>query len=542
MSDLIPSADFDFWKFLRQPVSIAPFARPGSSPTFATSTGDPVCSGDALACNANNSYIPSHYTPESNSSFVEMVHMYPDYTYAFYPRLIDGLKLNMTIKYMGEAYDDYLADSIAKKLPLIAYYWKPTVFTSVYNLTRIMFPDDVHGKFPSFQDNRSYPVNFDIPTDIILKSVSNKFASDFDEIVNLIVKLKITDEQIEGILRDFATDGSYPKVVCNWLKANTDLVRSWIPSPPRAFVPCLPDQVRRVVNGLSTCLTNAPYRPNNSLRMAFVALVAVCSAACLGLTVAMVVYIKKKIFKAASPRFLALIVAGANISFVSIWVFSKTPISDSSCIAFAWLKYLGFAVVFGSLIVKTYRIHIIFKAEGGKQNLSDGILFAYFVVIVTIWLAILIIWTVIPSQKPFVDVIESYKFEESGKSVSALERTPFCNFTSYNYVGLAAMVITLAVGVFLTYSVRNTPGAFNESKWMAFAIYNHVVIGIALNAISNFAVKDPGDQAVDTFQPSSRSHSIDTPSSIGRRSTKVMSPSAKQTIRSQNMAPDQTQL
>ncbi|KAJ3192884.1 hypothetical protein HDU67_005329, partial [Dinochytrium kinnereticum] len=60
-----------------------------------------------------------------------------------------------------------------------------------------------------------------------------------------------------------------------------------------------------------------------------------------------------------------------------------------------------------------------------------------------------------------------------------------------NYVCLGAMVLTLAGGVWLTYTVRNTPSSFNESKWIAIAIYNWVVIGIVLNAISNFAVKDP---------------------------------------------------
>ncbi|KAJ3322441.1 hypothetical protein HDU76_013876, partial [Blyttiomyces sp. JEL0837] len=54
-----------------------------------------------------------------------------------------------------------------------------------------------------------------------------------------------------------------------------------------------------------------------------------------------------------------------------------------------------------------------------------------------------------------------------------------------------AMVITLAFGVMLTYAVRNTPSAFNESKWIAMALYNWVVIGIVLNAIANFAVTDP---------------------------------------------------
>ncbi|KAJ3101195.1 Gamma-aminobutyric acid type B receptor subunit 2, partial [Phlyctochytrium planicorne] len=233
------------------------------------------------------------------------------------------------------------------------------------------------------------------------------------------------------------------------------------------------------------------YQAKMPLRYAFDGLVALCSAISLALAGAMMFYIKQRIFKASSPIFLALIVVGANISFVSVWLFSQYPMTSSSCIIYGWLKYVGFAFVFGSLIVKTYRIFVIFTTKKkGKQNLSDPVLLTYFGVLVAIWVAILLVWTIVPSQRPFLDAEVRYKLDSDG-AVASVEVTPFCNFTSYNYVCLAAMVLTLVYGVFLAYSVRNTPGAFNESKWIAYSIYNWVVIGIVLNAIANFAVSNP---------------------------------------------------
>ncbi|KAJ3106727.1 hypothetical protein HDU97_005653 [Phlyctochytrium planicorne] len=233
------------------------------------------------------------------------------------------------------------------------------------------------------------------------------------------------------------------------------------------------------------------YQAKMSLRYAFDAIVALCCAVSLALAGAMTVYLKQRIFKASSPIFLGLIVVGANVSFISIWLYSQYPLSNSSCILYGWLKYLGFAVVFGSLIVKTYRIFVIFTTKNkNKQNLSDGVLMGYFLVLIAIWVIILLVWTVVPTQRPFLDSEIRYRLADDG-SVSTMDVTPFCNFTSYNYVCLAAMVLTLVYGVFLTYSVRNTPGAFNESKWMAYGIYNWVVIGIVLNAIANFAVSNP---------------------------------------------------
>ncbi|KAJ3106383.1 hypothetical protein HDU97_006368 [Phlyctochytrium planicorne] len=252
-----------------------------------------------------------------------------------------------------------------------------------------------------------------------------------------------------------------------------------------------------VFSGNKTSAPQPPPVPTNqyqakmSLRYAFDGIVAFCSFISLALAGAMIVYLKQKIFKASSPVFLALILLGANISFISIYLLSQYPMTSSSCITYGWLKYLGFAVVFGSLIVKTYRIFVIFTTKKkGKQNLSDGILMSYFLVLLTIWVIILLIWTIVPSQRPFLDSDVRYKLDDFG-AVASVEVMPYCNFTSFNYVCLAAMVITLAVGVFLTYAVRDTPGAFNESQWMAYAIYNWVVIGIVLNAIANFAVSNP---------------------------------------------------
>ncbi|KAJ3212707.1 hypothetical protein HDU67_003663 [Dinochytrium kinnereticum] len=217
------------------------------------------------------------------------------------------------------------------------------------------------------------------------------------------------------------------------------------------------------------------FKANMQLRYAFNGIVAICSFMSLALGGAMVFFIKQKIFKASSPIFLTM----------------YYPITASSCITYAWLKYLGFAVVFGSLIVKTYRIFVIFTSKRkAKQKLSDGIMMAYFLVLLSIWVVLLIIWTLVPTQRPYLEFDRRFNIDEFGL-VASVEETPHCEFGGFNYVCLAAMVLTLALGVFLTYSVRATPGAFNESQWMAYAIYNWVVIGIVLNAIANFAVTNP---------------------------------------------------
>ncbi|KAJ3411452.1 hypothetical protein HDV05_002187 [Chytridiales sp. JEL 0842] len=266
----------------------------------------------------------------------------------------------------------------------------------------------------------------------------------------------------------------------------------------QAFIPQLPDgRNNYFFLGNATAPPPPPvipvfqYQAKMSLRYAIDALVGVCSLFTLLVAVYMILNINFKIFKASAPRFLALILLGTNISFISIWIYSQYPMDDKLCVTYGWLKYMGFAVVFGALIVKTYRISAIFTQKKNKQrNLNDGMMFIYFLIFMAVWVAILVVWTAVPSLTPKL-VIDSIPEVAKNGTLLSYNTTPRCEFTAYNYVCLGAMVITLAIGVVITYQIRNTPSAFNESKYIAMATYNWVVIGVVLNAISNFAVKDP---------------------------------------------------
>ncbi|KAJ3398837.1 hypothetical protein HDV05_002223, partial [Chytridiales sp. JEL 0842] len=170
---------------------------------------------------------------------------------------------------------------------------------------------------------------------------------------------------------------------------------------------------------------------NMPLRYALDAIVGLCSLFSLVIAVYMFMNMEFKIFKASSPRFLGLILLGVNISFVSIWLFSKYPMDDSACVIYGWLKYMGFAVVFGALIVKTYRISAIFtQKKSKKRNLNDTMMFVYFLVIIAIWVAILVVWTSIGSQRPKL-VIDSIPEVAANGTLIAFNTTPRCDFNAY---------------------------------------------------------------------------------------------------------------
>ncbi|KAJ3316968.1 hypothetical protein HDU76_001436, partial [Blyttiomyces sp. JEL0837] len=182
------------------------------------------------------------------------------------------------------------------------------------------------------------------------------------------------------------------------------------------------------------------FSANVTTRYVFDGIVGICSMFTLALWIYMLVNKDLKIFKASSPKFLT--------------VKSKS------------------------------------KSINVAKHLNDTVLFGVLIVFLGLWAVLLVIWTVIPSQRPKL-VVDSVASVAKNGTILSFTETPHCEFGGYNYVCLAAMVITLAFGVMLTYSVRNTPSAFNESKWIAMALYNWVVIGIVLNAITNFVLRDP---------------------------------------------------
>ncbi|KAI8848170.1 7 transmembrane sweet-taste receptor of 3 GCPR-domain-containing protein, partial [Chytridium lagenaria] len=176
------------------------------------------------------------------------------------------------------------------------------------------------------------------------------------------------------------------------------------------------------------------------------------------------------------------------------------------CVLFSWLKYLGFSLVFGSLIIKTFRISIIFNQKQGKKasdvKINDSFLLLYLGAFLGIWVALLLAWTFIPGQRPRLKVGQVANVGEDGTFESILQ-TPICDFNAFKTCanisllvlnqlwGMTVMVLTLISGIFITFRVKDTPSAFNESKWIAYALYNWVVIGVVLSGVSNFAVKDP---------------------------------------------------
>lgn len=86
------------------------------------------------------------------------------------------------------------------------------------------------------------------------------------------------------------------------------------------------------------------------------------------------VYRDSKAVKAASPLFLIFILLGVTLSCISVFFWSGKP-TTSNCMTRTWLGGIGFIFIFGSLIVKTWRISRIFSSQKVKSlRVPDSLL------------------------------------------------------------------------------------------------------------------------------------------------------------------------
>lgn len=216
---------------------------------------------------------------------------------------------------------------------------------------------------------------------------------------------------------------------------------------------------------------------NVSTALRLVMLVATSALAFAALVLACVVirYRYAAIIRAASFEFCILIFAGSFLAYGGVWAMfapAKPGQDATSCVAQIWLPQLGFAMIFAPLFLKTYRLSRIFTQEKLMAvSLPNCYLFGFLVAIMAVVVTWLALWTTLGQPEPTV-------------SVSADGLSQFTKCRSKEAFWSIAMILmdgfALLYGVLLCYQVRNTPTTFNESRWIAYSLYNTAFCGLII--------------------------------------------------------------
>ncbi|XP_063616366.1 metabotropic glycine receptor isoform X2 [Cydia splendana] len=187
-----------------------------------------------------------------------------------------------------------------------------------------------------------------------------------------------------------------------------------------------------------------------------------------------------RVVRAASPALLRVIVLGAFLIYCTTLVMYGRP-TVFTCTARVWLREVGFCLTYGALMLKTWRISVIFQVRSAKAvKISDMYLLRRIGIIVGVACVLLAIRTLVAPPAVIV-----------GRTKEDL-KAYLCNTDWWDHSFTTLEVIFLMWGIRLCIMVRKAPSEFNESRFISMAIYNEFLLSVFLN-ISMLFLQSPAN-------------------------------------------------
>jgi len=177
----------------------------------------------------------------------------------------------------------------------------------------------------------------------------------------------------------------------------------------------------------------------------------------------------------SSPLFLITMLIGIMLAFVSILTFIGKP-TKFICILRPYILVLTFGLTFFSLLLKTFRIKVIFDKI--NFQVKDSNLIMYLCILLGFELILVTIWSAAAGMEPDIKIFTRSMHYYVCKNGSALG----------TYIQNSLIVINglaLVYGCYLAYKVKNVYSEYNESKVIGLSIYGIVICMIILMFIVN---------------------------------------------------------
>ncbi|XP_066503153.1 metabotropic glycine receptor [Hoplias malabaricus] len=175
--------------------------------------------------------------------------------------------------------------------------------------------------------------------------------------------------------------------------------------------------------------------------------------------------------RASGLMLLEMILFGSLLLYFPVFILYFKP-STFRCILLRWVRLLGFAIVYGTLMLKMYRVLRVFLSRTAQRvpyMSSITVLKMLGVMVLTVsWF--LCAWTMGVLQNRDRNVpllITSTTSNGQGFSVCDLDR--------WDYMMAVAELLFLCWGSFLCNAVKAVPSAFHEPRYMGIAIHNELI-------------------------------------------------------------------
>ncbi|XP_037666280.1 probable G-protein coupled receptor 179 [Choloepus didactylus] len=181
---------------------------------------------------------------------------------------------------------------------------------------------------------------------------------------------------------------------------------------------------------------------------------------------------QSKRIRASGVVLLEIILFGSLLLYFPVFILYFKP-SVFHCIALRWFRLLGFAIVYGTIILKLYRVLQLFLSRTVQRgpHLSSGRMLQRLVLFLLLVLGFLVVWT-------------------AGVLEGGIQHTPLvtrghtptgrhfylCHHDRWDYIMVVAELLLLCWGSFLCYATRAVPSAFHEPRYMGIALHNELLL------------------------------------------------------------------
>ncbi|NXH14966.1 GP158 protein, partial [Bucco capensis] len=176
---------------------------------------------------------------------------------------------------------------------------------------------------------------------------------------------------------------------------------------------------------------------------------------------------------------LETILFGSLLLYFPVFILYFKP-SIFRCIVLRWVRMLGFAIVYGTITLKLYRVLKVFLARTAQRvpYVSSEQVLKMLGLILLLVLWFLAAWTI-------------GMLENVDKNIPLVIRTQtthglhfyICSHDHWDYMMVIAEMLFLLWGSFLCYATRAVPSAFHEPRYMGIALHNELMISATFHVV-----------------------------------------------------------
>ncbi|XP_073428579.1 probable G-protein coupled receptor 179 [Dendrobates tinctorius] len=233
--------------------------------------------------------------------------------------------------------------------------------------------------------------------------------------------------------------------------------------------------------GCATCVDNTPciVKEDWALR---VTVLSLQGAGMLAVFFSMLVsynFRESKRIRASGLLLLETILFGSLLLYFPVFIVYFKP-GVFRCMALRWVRLLGFCIVYGTIVLKLYRVMKVFLSRTAQRvpYMTSVRLLRMLCIILAVCLWFLVGWTVgtLENLQRGVPVVIRTQTQEGLIFYT-------CDYDRWDYMMSLAELLFLFWGSYLCYGARTVPSAFHEPRYMGLAIHNEMLISTAFHIL-----------------------------------------------------------